>query len=97
MTQFQFTTVIPAYNAGPRECREKLIRYSPTITNEIITDFPFEAMNQEALEKPAFFFGDSVKNSNEILFEEETKWLHQTNDLLIFLRDMERSYHLGYL
>lgn len=89
VTQFRFTTEIYAYNPGLRESREKLSRYSPATTREIITDAPFETMNQEGLEKLGFLFGDAIKNTDEILFEDESKWLHQTGDLLMFLPYMK--------
>lgn len=77
------------YKPSVRECRERLLRYNPTTTRKIITDASFKTVNSEALEKPAFLFGDKIKNSDEILFEKESKWLHQVGDLLIFLSDME--------
>lgn len=91
MAQFRFTTEIPAYKPCLRECWEKLLRYSPTTASEIITDTPFEAMNREILEKMTFLFGDAIKNSDEILSEEERKWLHQTKDLLMFQPDWSEA------
>lgn len=64
------------YKPGVRECCERLLRYNRTTAREIITNALFEAVNQEALEKPAFLFGDKIKNLDEILFAEESKWLH---------------------
>lgn len=54
-------------------------------------------MNQKVLAKPAFFFGDKVLTLDEVLFEEESKWLHQVGDILMFLSNMERTYPLVYL
>lgn len=81
----------------PENAGEKLLRYSLTIARDIITGTPFEAVNWEALENPAFLFGNEIKNSDEILFKEESKWLNQVGDLLMFLPDMEWSYPLAHL
>lgn len=62
-----------------------------------MTDTSFEAVNREVLVKLTFLFGDKVLSLDEILFEEESKWLHKVGNLLMFFPDMERSYPLAYL
>lgn len=46
-TQFRFTIEISMYKAGVRERRERLLRYNPATAKEMITNAPFEAVNQE--------------------------------------------------
>lgn len=86
MTQFRYDISIPVYHLDNREHKESLVRCIPVTFREIVTDAPFEALNYEAMEKSAFLFGDKVAISDEVLFEEQSKWLHQVETFLCSYR-----------
>lgn len=55
--------------------RDKLLRCSPSILRELLSDSSFEGVDREELEKPALLFGNLVLISKVSLFEDECKWL----------------------
>jgi len=64
---------------------------------EILSDGQFEPDSGTLLRKPAFFFGDSVKENEASLNDRNYKWLRQIGDRKFFLPNMERTYPLAYL
>ena len=64
---------------------------------EILSDGQFESDSRTLLRKPAFFFGDSVKEDEAALYDGNYKWLHRIGGRKFFLPNMERIYPLAYL
>lgn len=57
VTQFRHDALIPMYNPSNKEHQERLIIRSSVTFHEIIIGAPFEALNQETMEKPILCLG----------------------------------------
>lgn len=57
----------------------------------------FETELREPLAKTSYFFGDSIQEDDDFMFEGKERWLHTVDDMHIFLPGMPRSYELTYL
>lgn len=61
-----------------------------------MSDRCFETKAGEVLNKPAYLFGDSIKQGDGFVFSREI-WLHMIDSVHIFLPEMSSSYGLNYL
>ena len=63
---------------------------------EVMTDGRFESAKQSLMKKPAFFYDDSIPDSDKAL-DGRYKWICMVDDKHLFLPDMDRMYPLIYL
>ena len=80
-----------------RERKVRISRASMLTLREIFSDGQFESDSRTLLRKPVFFFGDSIKEDEAVLYDGNYKWLRQISDRKFFLPNLERTYPLAYL
>jgi len=59
---------------------------------EILLDGRLEFEDQKLIRKLMFFFGDSIEEDEEDLYDREYKWLHQISNQRFFLPNMEHMF-----
>ena len=64
---------------------------------ELLSDGQFESDSRTLLRKSVFFFGDSINENEEGLYDDNYKWLCQIEYRRFFLSNMERIFLLSYL
>ena len=87
----------PMFTGRDKERSARLIRCSALTLREIISDGRFEFGDRKLIQKPAFFFKDSIDGNNSDLFDVNYKWLCQISDQHFFLPNMECMVPLSYL
>ena len=80
-----------------REWQTKLSMASMLTLWKLLSDRRFESDTRTLLRKLDFFFGDLIKEDEEILNNGNYKWLRQIGDQRFFLPNMERMFPLSYL
>ena len=80
-----------------KERRSRISNVSVLTLREIISDGRFESNSHTLLRKPDFFFGDSIEEDENALYDGDYKWLRQNGNRRFFLPNMERMYPLAYL
>ena len=86
----------PVFALKHKERSEKISHGGMTTLREVMTDGRFESGKQSLMKKPAFFYGDSIPDSNEAL-DGKYKWIRVVGDKHLFLPDMDMMYPLIYL
>jgi len=76
--------------------RERLSNVDRRTFRALMTDAVFKTDTGVKLEKPAFFFGDHIKDGGHRVYEGTYKWLRQIKGGRFFLPDMERMFPLSY-
>ena len=94
---FMFQKTAHVTTGKSKERKERITKASMLTLWKIISDGLFESDSHTPLRKPAFFFGDVIKEDNRILYYGDYKWLRQIGDRRFFLPNMERMYPLSYL
>ena len=64
---------------------------------ELISNGQFESDACTLLRKPHFLLRDSIKEDEEILYDNNYKWLRQIGNWRFFLPNMEQMFPLLYL
>jgi len=92
---YQFHNTI--FSRKNREWQTKLSRASMLTLQELISNGQFESDACTLLRKPHFLLRDSIKEDEEILYDNNYKWLRQIGNWRFFLPNMEQMFPLLYL
>ena len=88
---------MPVFTGKSQERQSRLTRDSALTLREILSEGRLEPKDRILLRTPAFFFGDSIKEYDEDLYDGEYKWLCQIGNRRFFLPNMEQMFPLSYL
>ena len=94
---FSLQKMEPVFTEKNQERQARLIRGSDLTLREILSDGRLEFEDRKLLRKPAFFFGDSIEEEDENLYDRDYKWLLQIGNQHFFLPNMEHIFSLSYL
>ena len=64
---------------------------------ELLSDERFESDSSTLQRKLDFFFGDSINEDKEVLYDDNYKWLRQIENRRFFLPNMDRIFSLVIL
>jgi len=88
--------IVPVTADRSQARKERLSNVDMRTFRALMTDAVFKTDDGVKLEKPAFFFGDRIKDGGHRVYEGTYKWLRQIKGGRLFLPDMERMFPLSY-
>ena len=82
---FSLQKTAPMFIGKSWERQTKMSRVNMLTLHELFSDGQFESSSYTLLRKSDFFFCDSIDEDEEVLYDDNYKWLHQIRNQWFFL------------